>query len=85
MSDQSIVGGAYRRRELTDETAPAHRDAMRGYIKEFGPHKFAVCAAYAAAERRGEITRAGAEDRLLPEEYARALWRDGKRKGWLFD
>ncbi len=38
---------------------------------------------YAAAESRGEAERASNSHNWTAEQYARALLRDGQRKGWL--
>jgi hypothetical protein len=40
-------------------------------------------AAYANAERSGEVTRSRNDSNQTPERYARALLNDGLRKGWL--
>jgi hypothetical protein len=58
------------------------RDMMRRLIANLGRVEDTVCKAYAAAERRGEVPRNRNKYGLTPEEYARALWRDGDRKGW---
>lgn len=43
----------------------------------------AVISAYAQAERDGEVARKRGTDRVDPEAYARALLKDGIKKGWL--
>jgi hypothetical protein len=42
-----------------------------------------VCAAYAEAERDGQVRRKRNVNGKTPEEYALALWRDAEKKGWL--
>lgn len=62
----------FRQRELIKQLATKHK----------GDEK-KVCAAYAKAEREGTIKRARDEHDLSPEEYAKQLWRDAQRWGWL--
>lgn len=59
------------------------RDMMRRLVVKCGRSEEAVCREYASAEIRGEVSRKKNGSGLTPEEYARALWRDGERKGWL--
>jgi len=61
------------------------REFMRELFRKLGKDKAMVCAAYADAERRGEITRKRGTDKNSPEQYASDLWSDGIRKGWLAD
>ena len=59
------------------------RELMRKLVERIGLDEDAVCAAYADAEADGEVIRkSNAYDRT-PEEYARALWRDAEKKGWI--
>jgi len=46
-------------------------------------NKERVVREYAAAERRGEVKRNSNDHNISAEDYARALWRDGIRKGWI--
>jgi hypothetical protein len=46
-------------------------------------NKEQVIEAYANAERRGTIMRKSNNYAKSPETYARGLWSDGMRKGWL--
>jgi len=62
--------------------AMTQRDMMRNLIAQCGRNEEQVCSAYAAAERRGDVERDSNEHGLTPEQYARALWQDGERKGW---
>ena len=50
------------------------RDVMRDLNRRFGGDDDKVVAAYAAAERRGDVRRAS---------NARRLYADGIAKGWL--
>lgn len=56
---------------------------MRELFRRFGDQQELVCLAYMEAERNGKVGRPrGAED-ITPGTHAKALWRDGKIKGWL--
>jgi hypothetical protein len=59
------------------------REMMRTLVARFGRNEDRVCREYALAEERGDVERQSNEHRLSSDEYARALWRDGIRKGWL--
>jgi hypothetical protein len=59
------------------------RDKMLSLISQLGSHEDAVCERYAQAEQDGEVERKRNENDLSPEQYARALWQDGIRKGWI--
>ena len=59
------------------------RDVMRDLDRRFDGDHDKVVAAYAAAERRGDVTRASNVLGMEPEEYAQRLYRDGIKKGWL--
>ena len=58
---------------------------MRTLVAKHGHDLKIVCREYALAESRGEVTRFRNKNGLKPEEYARDLYRDGVRKGWLSD
>ncbi len=60
----------------------SQRDMMRNLIARYGHNENKVCAAYAAAESRGDVPRYSNKYGLTPEQYARRLWRDGELKGW---
>jgi hypothetical protein len=60
------------------------RDVMRRLVAKLGRNEAAVCRAYAAAEQRGEVPRQRNTHGITAEQYARALWNDGVKKGWLF-
>ena len=59
------------------------RDVMRDLNRRFGGDQDKVVAAYAGAERRGDVKRASNVHGITPEEYARRLYADGVAKGWL--
>ena len=58
------------------------RDMMRRLIGKHGHNRGVVCREYAQAEKRGEVERRSNKHNVSPEAYARALWKDGGRKGW---
>ena len=59
------------------------RDVMRDLNRRFGGDRDKVVAAYAAAERRGDVKRASNVRGMAPEEYAGRLYADGVKKGWI--
>ncbi|HEV2642726.1 MAG TPA: Swt1 family HEPN domain-containing protein [Candidatus Elarobacter sp.] len=59
------------------------RDVMRTLVRRYGSDEERVIHEYAAAERRGEVTRAHNTYGLTSEDYARRLLADGQAKGWL--
>ncbi len=62
---------------------PSQRDVLRRLVERFGMNEERVVKEYAAAERRGEVRRDSNKYSISAEDYARALWRDGVRKGWI--
>lgn len=63
----------------------SQRDVMRRLYREAGGHDEDTVTAYAEAERAGEVERKSDVNATSPEDYARALVRDGLIKGWLRD
>ena len=59
------------------------RDVMQDLNRRFGADQDKVVAAYAAAERHGDVRRASNVHGITPEEYARRLYADGVAKGWI--
>lgn len=59
------------------------RDVMRDLRRRFDGDRDKVVAAYAAAERRGDVKRASNVLGMEPEEYADRLYRDGVTRGWI--
>jgi hypothetical protein len=63
--------------------AISQRNMMRDLFKRYGGVEDSVIKAYAAAERRGEVERKNNRSGYGAEQYARALWADGLKNGWL--
>lgn len=63
----------------------SHRDVMRRLFVQCGGNRDAVVRAYAEAERRGEVRRSSNTRGMSAVEYARRMWIDGTKKGWLGD
>ena len=61
----------------------SQRDVMRRLYREHRGNEEGTVRAYAEAEQRGEVLRISNTHRLDAETYARALFEDGQRKGWL--
>ncbi len=59
------------------------RDKLRELFKRFGDNEAALIREYAAAERRGEVTRVSNDYDVDEEEYARRLLNDARKKGWV--
>jgi hypothetical protein len=59
------------------------RESMLELIEQYRGNKQSVIAAYARAERRGEVAHESNKSAYTPEQYARRLWQDGIRKGWI--
>jgi hypothetical protein len=56
---------------------------MLTLINRYGMNEERVVREYADAEARGEVDRKSNSRGYTAEQYARALWRDGVRKGWI--
>lgn len=61
----------------------SQRDYMRELVRRFGHDEERVVREYAAAEQRGEVQRKSNSHRITAEQYARALWNDAVKKGWI--
>ena len=59
------------------------RDKMNELFAHYGGDEEATVAAYAQAEEKREIDRKSNTHNLDAISYAKALMRDGKRRGWL--
>lgn len=59
------------------------RDKMRELFRLHQGDKATVIRAYAEAEQAGEVDRVRNASGYGTEQYARALWSDGEKKGWL--
>lgn len=60
----------------------SQRDKMRELIKNFGNNDPAIIREYATAEERGEVERERNQNNTSPEEYAKRLLYDGRKKDW---
>lgn len=63
----------------------SQRDFMRELARRFGHDEERVVREYASAEARGEVVRKSNSHGLSAEQYARALWNDAVKKGWIGD
>ena len=61
----------------------SQREFMRDLVRRYGANEERVIREYAEAEKRGEVQRKRNSYDLMPEQYARALWRDAAHKGWI--
>lgn len=71
---------------ITTSTLPrrqTQREMMSRLYAANGRSREATIEAYAAAERRGELRRKSNKHGLTAAAYARALFADGEKKGWL--
>ncbi|RYD75933.1 MAG: hypothetical protein EOP84_17555 [Verrucomicrobiaceae bacterium] len=59
------------------------RETMYRLFMALGGDKESTIRAYAEAEERGEVERKSNTHAWGSLTYARALWRDGVRNGWL--
>lgn len=62
---------------------PTQREMMRELFRRFRGDEEAIIAAYAAAERNGEVSRGSNAYDLTPDEYAYRLLEDARKKGWI--
>ena len=53
---------------------------MREFFRRFGHDDARIIREYAAAERRGDVQRTSNDYGLLPEDYARRLLADARKK-----
>ncbi|MCA1567915.1 MAG: hypothetical protein LC803_20160 [Acidobacteria bacterium] len=61
----------------------SQREFMRELVRRFGINEEHVVREYAAAEERGELERKSNSHGITAEQYARALWSDAVKKGWI--
>lgn len=61
----------------------SQREFMRALVKRYGANEERVVREYAEAEKTGEVERKNNSFGITAEQYARALWRDAIRKGWI--
>jgi len=74
-----VIGGL----KMQTKRPYGQRELMRKLVARIGRDEDAVCAAYADAESYGDVIRKSNVHDRTPEEYARALWRDAEKKGWI--
>ena len=67
---------------VAGQQAGVQRDVMRDLYRKHGGDRDVVCAAYAEAESSGLAPRKR-KGSMSAEVYAKALWADGIKKGWL--
>lgn len=58
-------------------------ELMRRLHRQFNGNADEIIAAYAEAERQGQVARQSNLHNLEPDVYAKALLADGLRRGWL--
>ena len=56
---------------------------MRDLVRRYGMNEDRIVREYAAAERRGDVARSSNDYGLDAETYARRLWADALKKGWI--
>jgi hypothetical protein len=59
------------------------REYMTKLVEHYGMDEERVIREYASAEERGDVERKSNTHGWTAKQYARALWRDGVRKGWI--
>lgn len=59
------------------------REYMLELVERYGMDEERVVCEYASAEERGEVERKSNTRGYTSRQYARALWQDGVRKGWI--
>jgi len=60
------------------------REYMRTLYRKYGNNISRIIQEYATAEIQGKVARFSNRGNLSGEQYAKALYKDGVRKGWLF-
>ena len=56
---------------------------MRELVRCFGMNEERIVREYAAAEELGAVERKSNSHGITAEQYARALWNDAVKKGWI--
>ncbi len=80
-SEKTLV--AYKPPQVSRKRKQTQRDFMRELVSRFGIDEERVIHEYAEAEKRGEVERKSNSHNYTAEQYARALWNDGMKKGWI--
>ncbi len=63
---------------------PTQRDHMRQLYKDFAGDEKKIVNAYAAAESTNVVVRISNKYKITAIDYAKALYKDGIRKGWIY-
>ena len=63
----------------------SQRDHMRHLYKQHGDDETVLVAQYAKAERNSLVTRKRNTHNISSEQYSKALYKDGIRKGWIME
>ena len=63
----------------------SQRDYMRLLYKQYGSSESMIIDSYTEAEQKGLVLRRSNERRLDSSQYAKALYKDGIRKGWIIE
>lgn len=59
------------------------REYMLKLVERYGMDEERIVREYASAEERGEVERRSNTRGYTAKQYARALWLDGLKKGWI--
>src|SRR3954467_1358174 len=79
-----LTASASRLVRYHSEMVPkSQRQMMRELCSRYAGDAEQIIRAYAEAEKRGDVVRRRDAHVLTAEQYAKALWSDGVRKGWL--
>jgi len=60
------------------------REYMRTLYRKYGNDKRRIVQEYAAAEIQGKVARYSNRGNRSGDQYAKELYRDGVKRGWLF-
>jgi hypothetical protein len=61
----------------------SQREFMHQLVRRYGHDEKRVVREYTAEEARGEVERKSNSHGITAEQYARALWNDAVKKGWI--
>jgi hypothetical protein len=59
------------------------REYMKSLYGRFGDNMDLLIKLYAEAEQKGLVPRKSNSHAWSPSQYANALYRDGRRRGWI--
>jgi len=60
------------------------REYMRLLYKKYGNNKSRIIQEYATAELEGKVVRFSNRGNRSGDQYAKELYREGVKRGWLF-